>query len=697
MKQLKGKIIFGKYKVIEFISKGTFGGIFKTKNIKTEQLYALKAENKYSKNPILQNESFILFNLKGLGIPSVIAYGYFGQYNILIQTLLGKSIERIWLENNKKLNLKDVCMIAIQTLERIEFIHSKNYIHRDIKPANFLIGNPDSYLIYLIDFGNARKYRSSRTGKHITNDKKNKIFGTALFLSINVLKGHEQSRKDDLESLGYMYIYLATGYLPWSNIKYKNPEEMLDKISHLKQKTSLEELCKDMPKEMLIYMKYVRDLKFNQKPDYIFIRKLFMLILFKNGLKNDNLFSWVKHKITIKISQNQIRPRSNPQKRLMKKLVDSHSKKLIENKSSYDNQKNSNLLNDNEKQTHNNIVPIYQALISIKSKEKINDKKLINEQIKFKNNNINKVDNTKEGNKDKRKDNNKEKNAISINRNIVYKSEINDFIGIKNNNKKYQKRPIKNIVFKNPNFVDNITFNINNSNPNYFINNTQSNSESNANVSNKYHKKFNNNNIRYNPDYKEIDINEVSAYNNNSKKLSKISLKQYSPKYNTINRNLNNNNNRTKNNNSPILQYIYKQKQNKILNTNNETHKERVRKMQELKFPFMGKNINNIIKSGSSYNNNVKYLKKPYYYIIKKNQKSELNNNKNPIINFDTEMRQNTEKLYKRIFERKKILQANMEVDPKYISFNKYNQDKKLKSLLYDNYSQIIYKQGTLK
>ncbi len=692
MKQLKGKIIFGKYKVIEFISKGTFGAIFQAKNIKTEKLYALKAENKYSKNPILQNESFILFNLKGLGIPSVIAYGYFGQYNILIQTLLGKSIERIRLENNKKLNLKDVCMIAIQTLERIEFIHSKNYIHRDIKPANFLIGNPDSYLIYLIDFGNARKYRSSRTGKHITNDKKNKIFGTALFLSINVLKGHEQSRKDDLESLGYMYIYLATGYLPWSNIKYKNPEEMLDKISHLKQKTSLEELCKDMPKEMLIYMKYVRDLKFNQKPDYIFIRKLFMLILFKNGLKNDNLFSWVKHKITIKISQNQIRPRSNPQKRLMKKLVDSHSKKLIENKSSYDNQKNSNLLNDNEKQTHNNIIPINQALISIKSKEKINDKKLINEQIKFKNNNINKVDNTKEGNKDKRKDNNKEKSAISINRNNVYKSEINDFIEIKNNNKKYQKRPIKNMVFKKPNFVDNITLNINNSNPIYFINNTQSNSESNANVNNKYHKKFSNNNILYNPDYKDIDINGVSAYNNNSKKLSKISLKQYFPKYNTINRNFNNDNNRTKKYNSPIVQYIYKQKQNKKLNTNNEIHKERVSKIQELKFPFMGKNINNIIKSGSSNNNKIKYLKKPYYYIIKKNQKNELNNNKNPIMNFDTEMRQNTEKLYKRIFERKKILQVNMEANPKYISFNKYNQDKKLKSSLYDNYSQIIYK-----
>ena len=515
MKQLKDKIIFGKYKVIEFISKGSFGGVFLAKNIKTEKLYALKAENKTCKNPLLQKESFILFNLKGLGIPSVIAYGYFGQYNILVQSLLGKSIERIRLENNKKLNLKDVCMIAIQTLERIEFVHSKDYIHRDIKPANFLVGNPDSYLIYLIDFGNARKYRSSRTGKHITNDKKNKIFGSALFLSINAFKGYEQSRKDDLESLGYMYIYLASGYLPWNNIKYKNPEEMLYKTSQLKQKTSIEELCKDMPKEMLIYMKYVRELKFNQKPDYTFLRKLFMLILFKNGLKNDNLFSWVKHKITAKISKNQIRSRSSPQKRLMKKLVDSHSTKLIENISSYNNQIKANLFNNNEKQTKNNIIPITQVLLSIENKEKINDKKLDNEQIKYKRNSVNIVDKTKKGNKNKRNDNNQAKSTISIYGNKLYKSEINDFIKIKNNNKKYQKRPTKNLVLKSPTIFDNIILNINNSNPNYFISKTQGNNDSNVNIGDKYLMKFSNNNIRYNTDYRDIEINSARTYNNN--------------------------------------------------------------------------------------------------------------------------------------------------------------------------------------
>jgi casein kinase 1 len=172
--QLKDKLIFGKYKIVELISKGSFGKIYLAKNIETKKLYAVKAESRYCENPLLETEAYTLYNLKGLGIPSVISYGYFGKYNVLVQTLLGKSLNRIWLENNKKLNLKDICMIAIQTLDRIEFVHSKYYIHRDIKPANFLVGYPDSSLIYLIDFANARKYRSSRTGKHIKNNKTKK-------------------------------------------------------------------------------------------------------------------------------------------------------------------------------------------------------------------------------------------------------------------------------------------------------------------------------------------------------------------------------------------------------------------------------------------------------------------------------------------------------------------------------------------
>ena len=159
-------------------------------------------------------------------------------------------------------------MFAIQALERLEYIHSKNYLHRDIKPGNFLIGNPDKSQIYLIDFGNARKYRSSRTGKHIPFAKNCKMYGTMIFLSSNVLKGIKQKRKDELESLGLVIIYLHQGFLRWYDLKCKDIYQGVDKVKKLKIKFSNEELCKNLPKEICEYMNYVKKMNFGVNLDY---------------------------------------------------------------------------------------------------------------------------------------------------------------------------------------------------------------------------------------------------------------------------------------------------------------------------------------------------------------------------------------------------------------------------------------------
>ena len=162
-----GKTLFKKYIIILLINKGCYGLVYMGKNIIDNKLYAIKIETITSPEAILEQEAFILYTLKGFGIPEVISFGHSGKYNVLVQTFLGKSLQEIWQEKNKRFNIKDLCMIAIQTIDRIEYIHSKYYLHRDIKPANFLVGREDSSVIYLIDFGNAKKYRSSRTGKHI--------------------------------------------------------------------------------------------------------------------------------------------------------------------------------------------------------------------------------------------------------------------------------------------------------------------------------------------------------------------------------------------------------------------------------------------------------------------------------------------------------------------------------------------------
>ena len=221
---LKNKIIFKKYKTISRIGKGSFGYVYSAKNINDNTKVAVKFEEKTCKNHLLEKESNFLSILKGIGIPQIFSYGYNNNYYILIQELLGENLFQ--LMNTTKsfhLNIKDISMIAIQVIDRIEYVHSKGVIHRDMKPENFLLGLENKTFLYLIDFGIARKYRSSRTGKHIKYSLTGKLFGTMKFLSYNATRGVEQSRRDDLESIGYMLVFLSGNKLPWEGYSIRGP------------------------------------------------------------------------------------------------------------------------------------------------------------------------------------------------------------------------------------------------------------------------------------------------------------------------------------------------------------------------------------------------------------------------------------------------------------------------------------------
>ena len=153
------------------------------------------------------------------------------------------------------------------------------------------ISKSDNSIIYLIDFGNASKYHSSKSGKHIQPFQKKRIFGTYLFLSINGSIGYQQSRRDDLEALGYMYIYLAKGELPWNRLKCTSLQQLFNNTIKLKKNILMEDLCKDLPGEFCDYMKYVKNLNFESKPDYEYLRRLFNNILLKI-----DMFTWMDNK-----------------------------------------------------------------------------------------------------------------------------------------------------------------------------------------------------------------------------------------------------------------------------------------------------------------------------------------------------------------------------------------------------------------
>ena len=298
--KLAKKLIFNKFRVKKLLAISNLCWLYEGFNEKNNEKVAMKFEKVKAKYNLLETEAYNLYNLKGFGIPKLISYGKSGLFNVLIEEFLGLSIGTIWnsKKNKDEFKLKNVCMLALQVLDRLEYIHSKNYIHRDIKPDNFVIGLKDPKYIYIIDFGFAHQYRSSRTGKHIKFTNIKKTIGSIRFLSVNGNRGYEQSRRDDLESFGYMAIFLATNYLPWmstdslkiiNSIKYHA-------VFKLKYSATTEKLCKGLPEEFKTYINYCKKLEFEQKPNYDYLRGLFTNILAKNEQINDYNFFWIDNK-----------------------------------------------------------------------------------------------------------------------------------------------------------------------------------------------------------------------------------------------------------------------------------------------------------------------------------------------------------------------------------------------------------------
>ncbi|RPA81800.1 kinase-like protein [Ascobolus immersus RN42] len=286
------------YRVGKKIGEGSFGVIFEGTNLLNNQQVAIKFEPRKSDAPQLRDEYRTYKVLVGCpGIPNVYYFGQEGLHNILVIDLLGPSLEDLFDHCNRRFSIKTVVMVAKQMLSRVQTIHEKNLIYRDIKPDNFLIGRPgtkSASIIHVVDFGMAKQYRDPKSKQHIPYRERKSLSGTARYMSINTHLGREQSRRDDLEALGHVFMYFLRGGLPWQGLKAATNKQKYEKIGEKKQLTTVKDLCEGFPEEFSKYLSYVRNLGFEDTPDYDYLRDLFTQALKPTGEVEDGEYDWLK-------------------------------------------------------------------------------------------------------------------------------------------------------------------------------------------------------------------------------------------------------------------------------------------------------------------------------------------------------------------------------------------------------------------
>lgn len=274
------------------IGSGAFGLVRRGMIDAKGQAVAVKLEDATQKRPLLPREAVLMQELQGgPGIPQVYGTGTLPTHHYLVLQLLDKSLFDRLRDCGGRLSLPTVIKCAEQILASFQFLHQSSIIHRDIKPENFLFSaHPDSHRLHVIDFGLSRKVTQGLLFKPY-NSGIHQVVGTMPFVSVNIHLGSTASFRDDLESIAYLLVYLLQGGLPWYGLNIAKLTEKQTRES--KQITNSFELCRDLPSEFEMLLKYAKSLTPEDIPDYNLLRKAFSALAFRLKIDLTEGILWV--------------------------------------------------------------------------------------------------------------------------------------------------------------------------------------------------------------------------------------------------------------------------------------------------------------------------------------------------------------------------------------------------------------------